>query len=74
MSAAARAVGLWLRAGARAVGPDGAVGLTSAVLVGAGAWGFAGWPAAALSVGVPLGLFYLGSEWLQLGRPKDEEE
>lgn len=60
-----------LRRLARAVGPDGAVGLTAAALVAAGAWGLAGWPWAALSIGAPLGAFYLFAEARKLGSSRE---
>lgn len=65
VAAAARAI-------ARGVGPDGALGLAAAALIGAGAWALGGWPAAALSVGVPLGAFYLYAEARKLGGMKEE--
>jgi hypothetical protein len=38
------------------------VGLGALGLVAAGAWGFCGWPAAALVVGVPIATFYFWSQ------------
>jgi hypothetical protein len=54
-SAAARAA--W-----HVVGPDGLLGITAASLVGSGVGTLYGWPWAAISVGVPLGAFYLYAE------------
>lgn len=53
---------------ARVVGPDGALGLMAAGLVTVGTWARYGWDAAALALGVPLGLFYLYAEIRKLGR------
>lgn len=61
-----------LKAVAEAIGTDGAVGLVSAALIASGAWGLAGWPWAALSVGVPLGAFYLYAEVRALKAKREE--
>lgn len=43
-----------------------AAGITGLGLVAAGAWGFFGWPAACLVVGLPVAAFYVVSEWRQM--------
>lgn len=69
----------WARAGvaaagrvgvtvARAVGPDGGMGLTAAALIGSGTWALWGWAWAALALGVPMGLFHLYAELRKLGK------
>jgi hypothetical protein len=58
-------------AAARAVGPDGLLGLTSGGLVASGVWALYGWPWACLALGVPLGAFYLWAEGRKLGKVEE---
>jgi hypothetical protein len=62
----------WARGAARAIGPDGALGLTAATLVGVGVWGLHGWAWAFVSLGAPLGAFYMYAEARKLGGTREE--
>jgi len=44
------------------MGLETIIGLAGIGLVAAGAWGFAGWPAACLCAGLPFASFYLWAE------------